>query len=81
MKLQLIRNPGAPTCTTSMTSAPPPVEYMGNRKRGSRKRTTKAATHRTKLCQTPTEEKTEDLFHVFGSDATEFVVCAFKTSH
>ena len=45
------------TCTTSMTRAPPPVEYMGRRKIGNRKRKANAATHRTKLCQTPVEQK------------------------
>lgn len=46
---------------TAVTKAPLPVEYMGKRKKGIRKRRASAATHSTKLCHTP-EKKKEKMF-------------------
>lgn len=45
------------TGTTAVTRAPFPVEYIGKRKKGIRKRKTSAATHSMKLCQTPKKKK------------------------
>lgn len=44
------------TSTTSVMSAPAPVQYSGKRRSGSRRRKHTAATHSMKLCHTPTHQ-------------------------
>lgn len=53
------------TGTTAVTKAPFPVEYIGKRKKGIRKRKTSAATHSMKLCHTPGKKKREETLLVF----------------
>lgn len=66
--------PAALTCSTSVTRAPTPVEYTGNRSTGSRKRKANAATHRTKLCHTPADKTVFKVLQSFNSSAKTYLI-------
>lgn len=63
-----------------MTKAPFPVEYIGKRKKGIRKRKTSATTHSMKLCQTPKKKKKKEIDIVSFSTQTVFVFSGGQVS-